>query len=161
MNLHTLLFTIAQDALWSGVAALGFAMLFNVPRRALWGCLIAGAVGHAVRTTLMQYGVSIELATLAGATVIGFLSVWLSQRFNIPSSIYGITGVIPMVPGKFAYSTMIGLLRVAEAGADTPPDVLLDMSVNAIKTALLLGALALGVAAPRLLFGRRDRIPGN
>ncbi len=159
MSLLDLTLIIVQDALWSGVAALGFAMLFNVPRRALWGCLLAGAIGHAVRTTLMQSDVSIELATLAGATVIGFLSVWLSQRFNIPSSIYGITGVIPMVPGKFAYSTMIGLLRVAEAGVDTPPDVLLDMSVNAIKTALLLGALALGVAAPRLLFRRHQQLP--
>ncbi|MBC7869318.1 MAG: threonine/serine exporter family protein, partial [Chitinophagaceae bacterium] len=54
MNAIDLLGVVVQDAFWSALAAAGFAMVFNVPPRTLFGCVLAGASGHAFRTLLIQ-----------------------------------------------------------------------------------------------------------
>jgi uncharacterized membrane protein YjjB (DUF3815 family) len=157
MNASELFWLLLQDAFWSGIAALGFATLFNVPRRALPGCLLSGAVGHAVRTLLLHWGAGIEISTLVGATTVSFLGMFFARYWRMPGMIFSVTGAIPMVPGTFAFSAMIGLVRVA---TDPAPDavVLAEASRAAIKTALILGSLAFGIAAPGLLFRRHKPI---
>lgn len=153
--------TVWEDAIWAGVAALGFAMLFNVPPRGLWGAVLCGAMGHAVRYLLVVYGSlqlsSIEVATLWGATAVGFLGYLLARWLKMPSSIFSVSGVIPMIPGTFAFGTMIAILRLA-VGDGEASLLLVEASVNAIKTGLLVSALAVGIALPSLLFQRRRPI---
>jgi uncharacterized membrane protein YjjB (DUF3815 family) len=153
-----LLFTGLLDAFWSALAALGFAILFNVPRRWLVLCALLGALGHAVRKLLEEFGVPIEVGTLAGALMVGFIGYALGARFRIPSTIFTIPGTIPMVPGVFAYRTMITLLSVPN-GTNAEVQVLLaEASVNAIKTALILAAISIGIAFPHLLFNREKPV---
>jgi uncharacterized membrane protein YjjB (DUF3815 family) len=154
MSGTVLVWLLLHDALWSGVASLGFAILFNVPVRTLLACALCGAVGHAMRTMLMQLGVGIELATLAGATLIGVLGQLFARRWSAPAPVFTVPGVIPLVPGTFAYGAMIGLVELASGAGEA---VLLETAVNAIKTLLILAALASGIAAASLLFHRRRR----
>lgn len=150
---------LLTDAFWSGLAALGFAMLFNVPTRTLLGCVICGATGHALRTLFMGLGFSIEFSTLAGATVVGFLGTIFAQRWQTPATTFTISGAIPLVPGVFAFRTMIGLLSVAAApNVDVGTVALVEASINGVKTGVILGAIAAGIAAPSLLFERRRPI---
>lgn len=151
---------LLQDAFWSALAAMGFALLFNVPRRTIPHCMIAGALGHAIRTLFItQFGFSIEFATLIGAVVIGFWAKNRAYRMKAPSMIFGITGVIPMVPGVFAYQTMIGLLELTLLpNLDAAPALLAEVAVNGIRTGLILGALALGIASPMLIFNRKKPV---
>lgn len=150
---------IAQDAFWSGIAATGFAILFNVPRRALIYCALIGAVGHAARTIAMeQFGVGIAIATLIGALIVGFLSKWLARRLQIPSMIFGISAAIPMVPGVFAYQAMIGLLELVNLEADQTQSVLVEIATNSVRTGAILGALGLGITAPTFLLEREKPI---
>lgn len=158
MNVDALIPVLLENAFWAAVAAMGFAVMFQVPPRLLPGCMIAGALGYGVRTLLMEgFDVPIEISTLAGATVIGFLSIFFSQRWQTPSLIFSVTGAIPMVPGFFAYKAMLGILKLTleNPGGDT---VLLEATVNAIHTALILGTLALGITMPRLLFQRKNPV---
>ncbi len=143
MNAVDMLGVIVQDALLSAVAATGFAMLFSAPRRTLLGCAIGGALGHAIRSLLMQLGLEIELATLAGSVVIG---------------VVGISAGVTLAPGVFAYQTMIGILQVAAGDPEAAAAALVAVSANGIKTALILGAIAVGIAAPTLLFDRRKPV---
>ncbi len=106
---------LLYDAFWSALAALGFAILFNVPRRTLMGCMLAGASGHALRTLCVQSGLTLEMGTLIGATLVGFMAVGLGNRHHVPRLIFSVSGVIPMVPGVFAYQTMLGLFDVVNA----------------------------------------------
>ena len=58
-------------AFWGGFAALGFAILFNVPQRTLvmiWGM---GAVGVLAKFLLLGFEVNIALSSLVGAALIG------------------------------------------------------------------------------------------
>lgn len=154
-----LLILIATDAFWSALAAMGFALLFNVPRRALIYCMIGGAIGHALRTLLMnQFGLGIELATLIGAVSIGFWGKWCAVRLKMPSMIFAISAVIPMVPGVFAYQTMIGILQITDVSNAEAGEFLVHASVNAIKTGFILAALASGIVAPSLFFQREEPV---
>src|SRR5690606_31385593 len=98
------------------------------------------------RTLLMtEFGFSIELATLLGATAVGFWAKWCAVHLKMPSMIFAVCAVIPMVPGVFAYQTMIGILRIADVSNAEVGDVLAQSSVNAVKTGLILAALAGGI----------------
>jgi uncharacterized membrane protein YjjB (DUF3815 family) len=148
-----------QDVIWSGIAALGFAVLFNVPRRLLLGCFLSGAIGHSIRAVVVSLGASTEFGTLIGAAAVGFLSMALSDRYQVPSSSFTVTGAIPLVPGVFAYQTIIGLLNATAASGDQSMALLTVASINGIRTALILSALAFGIAAPTLLFRRPNHHP--
>lgn len=155
----TVLGMILEDALFSGIAALGFAILFNVPRRALIYCVLAGAVGHAMRTLMMeQFGLSITISTLIGATTVGFMAKYCAYRLKIPSLVFGISGVIPMVPGVFAFQAMLAVISLPSATDETIVSILADVSVNASTTGFILAALALGIALPNLLFLRHKPV---
>lgn len=146
-----------QDVLWSAVAAVGFAVLFNVPRRLLPGCALAGGVGHVSHTLAMAAGVPLEAATLLGATAVGFLSEWLAKRYQSPRIVFAVPGVIPLVPGVLAYQTMLGVFELAgliTLTGNPATNVIVSTAVSGIKTGLVLIALALGIIAPNLLFRR-------
>lgn len=147
--------SIFLDMVYAAIAAVGFGMLFNIPLRLVIVCGLVGGVGHGVRyilNTEMDY--SLELATLVGATVIGAASYYLGRYYKVPQSIFAIAAVIPMIPGTFAYRTMIGAAAlVSESGVS--PETLLVTSVTALKTAFILAALAIGVAVPQLLLNRK------
>jgi uncharacterized membrane protein YjjB (DUF3815 family) len=149
---------VISDLFWSGLAALGFAVLFNVPKRLLVGCFLSGAVGHGIRTMLVNSGASVELGTLVGAAAVGFLSVYLSSHYRVPTSSFTVTGAIPLVPGVFAYQTIIGLLNATSATSAQSVDLLTFAAINGVRTALILGAIAFGTAAPTLLFKRSNPI---
>jgi uncharacterized membrane protein YjjB (DUF3815 family) len=148
------LWLFVVDAFWSGVAAAGFAMLFNVPRRLLWACALVGALGHAVRTLLIDGGLTLVPSTLIGALVVGGVSSLLAQRLKAADFIFSAAGAIPMIPGRFAYNTMLGLIGIASATPENGTTLLVQVTANAANTALILSALALGIALPSLLLHR-------
>jgi uncharacterized membrane protein YjjB (DUF3815 family) len=154
MNAVDLMGFLVQDAFWSALAATGFAILFNVPKRTLVGCALGGAIGHAARTLLMQTGVEIELATLFGATIIGLVGGLFAQRWRVPMTIFTVSAAVTLVPGGFAYRTMMGIIELSTADPAGSSTVMVATVINGIKTGLILGAIAAGIAAPRLLFFR-------
>ncbi len=146
---------LLQNTFWAGIAALGFAMLFNVPRRALVGCALGGALAYAVRTLLVQFGVAgIEAATLLGATVVGFGGVRFGHHWHVPAPVFIVPGVIPLLPGYLAFRTMIDLLTLTTNAPGVDQALLLTTAVNSLKTILIVGGIAAGVAVPSLLLRR-------
>ncbi|MBE0701892.1 MAG: threonine/serine exporter family protein, partial [Afipia sp.] len=79
---------VLEDSLWSGVAAAGFGMLFNVPRRWLWICMLLGAAGHGTRKLLEFGGFSIEIGTFVGALIVGFAGYAVARRLRAPQTIF-------------------------------------------------------------------------
>lgn len=158
MNTAELLLRVLEDGLWSGIAAFGFALLFNVPRRALWACVLMGALGHMLRTLLLTQQFSIEASTLVAATVLGFLAKSFAARLRMPSMIFAICGSIPMVPGVYAYETMLGVLHLASAAPGAELEAILHIASNGVKAGLILIAISAGIAAPTLLIHRHKPI---
>ncbi|TKB48067.1 threonine/serine exporter [Ferrimonas sediminicola] len=152
MNLLQLLINGAIAA----IPAVGFAMVFNVPGRFLWRCGLAGAAGHMVRGLCMGWGAPIEWATFAASVTVGFLSVRWSRQTLAPMQLFGVAAIIPMIPGTFAFNTVIGLVEMSALGVTT--DSLMPVVYNALKTLFILGALSVGLAMPGLLWYRNKPI---
>lgn len=137
---------------WSGIAAIGFAILFNVPLRTLFPIGMMGAIGGLIKFGAMFMGVEIVFASFIGATVIGIISIQMAHMKKSPPLVFSIPGVIPMVPGAFAYRMMLGLIALIEL-EDTNAylQTLIDMVNNGAKMVFILMALAIGVSVPMLI----------
>lgn len=160
MIIHLILHLL-DDFFWSAVAATGFALLFNVPRRALLMCALLGGIGHLARTITHEYiPLDLAFATLIGSTIIGFGGYLFAKPIQVPHTVLSVPGVIPMIPGTFAYKAMIGFLRFSQSTADSNAVHLLTVASNyAVQTVLILSAIAIGIAIPNLLIFRRRSIP--
>lgn len=137
---------------WSGIAAIGFAILFNVPLRTLFPIGMMGAIGGLIKFGAMFMGVEIVFASFIGATVIGIISIQMAHMKKSPPLVFSIPGVIPMVPGAFAYRMMLGLIALIELeDTDAYLQALIDMVNNGAKMVFILMALAIGVSVPMLI----------
>jgi uncharacterized membrane protein YjjB (DUF3815 family) len=147
---------LMQNSIWAGLAAVGFALLFNVPRRTLFGCTLAGALGYAVRSLLLELGlVGIETGTLLAATFVSVLGVVFGRVWRVPAVVFAVPGLIPFVPGSLAFRAVSDLLTLT-TGAVADDTLLMKAVVSTLKSILIVGAIAAGVAVPSLLL-RRDR----
>jgi len=142
---------IFEKLIWFGFAAMGFAILFNVPVRALLWVFAMGAIGGIFKVILMKFGINIIFATLVGATIIGIISVYAAHLKHCPPLIFSIPAVIPMVPGAFAYRMMLGFIQLS-GKPEIPYAQVLETTVsNGLKTFFILICLAAGVAFPMLI----------
>jgi len=147
---------LLEKGMWAGFAALGFAILFNVPPRTLFAIWLIGALGGLAKFSLLELDINIILASFVGASLIGILSIPLSHKVHSPPLIFSIPAVIPMVPGAFAYRMMLDLINIAVKTSDVNMDsVLVDVFQNGMKVAFILLSLAVGVAVP-MLITRKD-----
>ena len=141
---------ILYDALFAAFAALGFAVIFNVPKKFLIFVAIAAMIGFAAKSLLVHNGIGIELSTLLGAVLIGSMGKIFSTIYQEPHQIITIASVIPMVPGTFAFKTIISLLDFVSSPAPSY-ELMAQTTFYAAKTGFILAAIAFGVAAPSLL----------
>lgn len=150
------LLLLLEKGMWAGFAALGFAILFNVPPRTLLAIWIIAALGGMVKYASLEMNINIILASFFGASLIGVLSIPLAHKIHSPPLIFSIPAVIPMVPGAFAYRMMLDLINVAIHTNDEGMDIILvDTFQNGMKVAFILLSLAVGVAVP-MLITRKD-----
>ena len=157
MSMELLL--ILEKGIWFGFAALGFAILFNVPQRTLFIIWLIGATGGLTKLLLMYFEIDIVIATFVGASLVGILSVYAAHNKHAPPLVFSIPSVIPMVPGAFAYRMMLGLIKLSgTAVTNTNYSQTLDETVsNGLKTLFILITLAVGVAIP-MLISRKETI---
>ncbi|UTV27446.1 threonine/serine exporter family protein [Photobacterium atrarenae] len=153
MTMLAFLLALLNDMFFAMIPAVGFALVFNVPHKALKYCAIGGALGHGSRFVLMHWGVPIEWATLGAATLVGMIGVHWSHRFLAHPKVFTVAAMIPMVPGVFAFKAMIALVEINHRGFS--PELWTLLLENVIKAVFIVAALAIGLAMPGLLFYRR------
>jgi uncharacterized membrane protein YjjB (DUF3815 family) len=142
---------IIFKAFWCGCAAMGFAILFNTPPRALFAIFLCGSLAGFFKFTLLlpDVGGGIILASAAGAAAIGFASIPVSHWRHIPPAVVSIPAVIPLIPGYYAYQTMLGLISFIN---QTDAALLISTAFNAAMTFFIILGISLGVTLPMLLF---------
>ena len=151
------LFIILKGIL-GGAAALGFAVMFNVPKRTLLSVFYLGAVGVTVKFIALLIGISIILSSLFGAALIGFLCQVIAIRRQTPPLVIAIPSVIPMVPGVFLYKMMIAVIRLSSTSDnDIILQLIAETTTNGLKAVFILLALSLGISLPYLIL-RRDTL---
>lgn len=136
----------------AAVAALGFAILFNVPVHTLIVCAIGGAVAVIMRNLLIQNaGLSLPLSSFCGALTVGFASIYLIHKVHVPAKVIAIPPVIPMVPGVLMYKAMIGILSLDASGGAEQLPMLLQTIESGITAGMTVLGLSLGIAIPNVI----------
>ncbi len=136
---------------WFGFAALGFAVLFNAPQRALLAIWLLAVAGGFVKLVALGLGLGPVMASLLGASAIGVQSIPAAHNRHAPPMVFSIAAVIPMVPGVFAYRAMIGLVRLTGEVDGAYQQALSETINNGAKAVFILMALAVGVALPNIV----------
>ncbi len=152
-----ILWLLVNDWFFAAIPAVGFALLFNVPPRALKFCAALGALGHGTVTLLKLAQVTPVFATFFAAALVGSLGVWLAQRYHrAHPKVFTVAAVIPMFPGIPAYKAMLALVLIEKEGYS--PERFAVMVDQFVQTGFLLSALVFGLALPGLLFYRQKPV---
>lgn len=116
----------------SFIATLAFAVVINVPVRYLLPGALAGTIGWLIYRFFGSTNTAVFLASVG----IGLLAEGGARMFRVPVLIIAVPGIIPLVPGVGAYSTMLALVKGNFIGALT----------TGAETLFAAGAIAVGVA---------------
>jgi uncharacterized membrane protein YjjB (DUF3815 family) len=142
---------ILHQMLFGGLAAVGFGVLFNVHRRHLLWCGLAGGLALAVRTIGQQLGWSLEAASFVAALMVGGVVQVFQERVGVSRNILDVAGCIPMVPGLFATKAILGFFALTTPEPQNPDQTLIESVEYFLRVASTIGAMGTGLAIPSLL----------
>lgn len=148
-----LVLNILEVAVWSGIAAVGFGILFNIPKKAIFTVFVLGFTAGFIKFVLLKLSMDIILASLIAALFVGVLSMPLAHKIHQPPVIFSIPAVIPMIPGYFAYETVLSVMKFTFMETDMAKRITLmdTMFSNGFTMFFILLSLTIGVSFPMLL----------
>lgn len=150
--------TIA-DGLFAAVAAIGFAIISNPPRKALLICALLACVGHGVRYFLMHNGTmpldQVTASTVAGFTI-GLLAVPFAMRIHCPAECFAFPSLLPMVPGMFAYKAIRDLINIVRLPDTYTAEYVARFFHNGSLTVLVMFGMVVGCIIPIFIFHRQS-----
>ena len=148
---------ILHQMLFGGLAAMGFGVLFNVHRRHLLWCGLAGGLALGVRTIGLQLGWSLEAASFAAALTVGGVVQVFQEHIGVSRNILDVAGWIPMVPGLFATKAILGFFTLTTPEPQNADETLIVSVEYFLRVAFTIGAIGTGLAIPSLLLRVLDR----
>ena len=150
--------TLLGDAFFAAVAALGFAVISNPPKRAIAISAVLAAVGHALRLSLMTHtSLGLPTASFFAAFTIGMFSMLAAKLIHCPAEIFSFPSLLPMIPGMYAYKTILSLLRFMEAKSpQVQQQLVVDIFQNGLTSLFVMFALVIGVSLPLFLFHKQS-----
>jgi len=167
MGVIEFLLALAQDMILAAIPAVGFAMVFNVPVRALRWCALLGSIGHGSRMILMTSGLNIEWSTFMAfffcgapcmaSMLVGTIGIQWSRWYLAHPKVFTVAAVIPMFPGISAYTAMISAVKISQLGYSEP--LMITLLTNFLTASSIVGALSIGLSIPGLwLYRKRPRV---
>ena len=98
--------SVLFDGFLAAIAAIGFAVISNPPKKAVFIAALLAAVGHACRYYLLhQTPLDLTSSTLIAAFTIGMGSMWFAKLIHCPAEVFSFPSLLPMIPGMYAYKT--------------------------------------------------------
>lgn len=120
-----------QQLLYAFLSTVGFAVIFNSPKDTVVKSGFNGAIGWLGYMIVNNITGSPIAGSFVGALTVGILGEVFAKIFKKPSTTFIIPGIIPLVPGKGIYYTMLALteknfLSAADSGSQT---ILLSIAI--------------------------------
>lgn len=146
-----------EFAIAAAISAMGFSMIFNVPRRLLWVVAIGGIIAVCTRN-FVNLGPSnnnigldcgLIIGSFVGSSLISIICIKAVHLFHTPHHCLSIPSVIPMIPGVLMYRALFALINL-----DGVVGELTVASNNLVKASLTILCISLGVAIPNI-FARK------
>ncbi|WP_160691455.1 threonine/serine exporter family protein [Clostridium sp. C2-6-12] len=110
-------------------------ILFNIDRKKIIWCGLAGALGWIVYSLTFTLLGSEVIGSFFGAFVVNLYSEFMARIIKTPASMFYVPGIFPLVPGITAYSTIIAIVQSSFNAALS----------RGILTLAIGGAIAFGI----------------
>jgi uncharacterized membrane protein YjjB (DUF3815 family) len=141
---------ILLKAFWCGWAAVGFGVLFNVLPRSLFAIWIGGAIAGLVKFAILFLSMRspVVQGSFFAALAVSFFCIPIAHWRREPVITFVIPAVIPLVPGVFAYRSMLGFIKLAGNIGSDYSGILSETVHSGVITLFIIMAIAIGVAIP-------------
>ena len=142
-----LVLSVLLDGIFAAIAAIGFAVISNPPRKAILISALLAAVGHALRFYLLNHtALGLIPSTLCASFTIGLFSIYFARLIHCPAEVFSFPSLLPMIPGMYAYKTILALIRFMRTE---------DEEILPNLIAFVLAVLAIGVSLPLFIFHKQ------
>ena len=137
----------------AAISAMGFSMIFNIPRRLLWVVAIGGIIAVCTRNFVnlgpsnnnIGLDMGLAIGSLAGSALASVIAVKAVHWVHAPNHVLSIPSVIPMVPGVLMYRALVGLIELNGVVGELTNAMKFGMA-----SAITIMCIALGVAVPNV-----------
>ncbi|MGH8048143.1 MAG: threonine/serine exporter family protein [Chthoniobacterales bacterium] len=150
---------LLHQALFGGIAAAGFGILFNCPPRIIGLCFGAGALALAMRTAgLDAWGLNLPMSSFFAALLLAVADRSWQEAQSLRSSVVAVVGCIPMVPGSLVAVGLKNLFMLLKA---TPGEGVLPATAaveSFVIVTCTLAAIGTALAIPSLAFPAKRRL---
>lgn len=144
-------------AIAAAVSAMGFSMIFNIPRRLLWVVALGGIIAVCTRNFVnlgpsnnnVGLDMGLAIGSLAGSALASLIAVRVVHIVHAPNHVISIPSVIPMVPGVLMYRALVAMIEMNGVVGELTNAVKFGMG-----SAITIMCIAIGVAIPNV-FARR------
>jgi uncharacterized membrane protein YjjB (DUF3815 family) len=142
---------ILHQAFFGGIAAVGFAVLFNSAPRILPYCFGAGVLALATRTIGQEIGASLAGASFFAALLLAIADKALRDFPSSRGSVLAVVGSIPMVPGSLAAKVLVTVFTYLRSGERQSAAVMVATGNDLIMLVSTLAAIGTALALPSLI----------
>lgn len=149
---------IIFDGFFAAIASIGFAVISNPPRKAILVSAFLAAIGHGLRYCLLHStSLDIASASFIAAFSIGMLSIFFAKKIHCPAEVFSFPSLLPMIPGMFAYKTILALVKFIQCKDDSASvDIIVAIFRNGLTATFVMFALVVGVAVPMFIFHKQS-----
>lgn len=146
------------DGVFAAVAAIGFSVISNPPRSAILISALLAALGHGLRFYLLEYGgIPLIPATFVAAFAIGLFSILFARLIHCPAEVFSFPSLLPMIPGMYAYKTILALIRfMNNEDGEVLQELIVEIFRNGLTTLFVLSVLVIGVTLPLFIFHKQS-----
>jgi len=154
-----------EYAVAAAISAIGFSMIFNVPRRLLWVVAVGGILAVCTRNFVnlgssngnVGLDMGLALGSLAGSALVSLLAVKVVHWTHVPNHVLSIPSVIPMIPGVLMYRALVALIAMNGVVGEVTDAVKFGVSSGLTIMCISLGVAIPNIFARRLIAPRRRR----
>ena len=152
--MESIVFHIVSKALFASVVALGFGLISNPPRRAIWAILLTAFLGYLLRAFMMDaLGLSVFSACFCAALLMGCSGLVTGKLTHTPATVIYIPSLLPMIPGMYAYKAIFAYLTFMQNIDFAEKAVYFDQFFTYFSYSVgILICLALGSIIPMFVF---------
>lgn len=118
------------------IMVLSFGVIFHTPRKSLWLIGLTGVISWAGFLISHKMINNVVIPSFIAASLVGISGEIFARLGKLPVTVFVIPGIIPLVPGAYAYDTMLNMLK----------GQYIDGIKTGIDTLMIAGAIAFAIA---------------
>ena len=144
--------TYLNQAIAAALAAGGFSVMFNTPKKLLAIVAVEGIVTMLIRNVLiLEFGQPQALGSFVAAAFVGIVALKVIHIVHTPNTLLIIPPVIPLIPCVLLYRLLFAVLHIQTISVEELLEAL-RFGVNGITIIL---AVVVGVSIPNIFIQRR------